>query len=89
MVTALEANAAAFLAVLLLGVSGLLFGVSALSWQRLRHPRLLFVAAALGVLTVKGLLATWRAAQSQAGDLPGLGLDLALALLLYAIVAKR
>lgn len=89
MPTALEANAAAFLAVAVLGVSLLLAAGSALSWSRLRHPKLAFVAAAFGVLALKGGLAAWAAVQGRPGDLVGSGLDLAMVLLLYASVAPR
>jgi hypothetical protein len=89
MASTLEANAAAFLAVLLLGVSALLLTVSGLSWSRLRHPRLLFVTAAFAILTAKGAFASWRALQGAPGDLAALGLDIVLVLLLYAGVAKR
>lgn len=89
MPTALEANAAAFLAVAVLGVSLLLAAVSALSWNRLRHPKLALVALAFGVLAVKGGLATLDAVQGRPGDLLTNGLDLAVVLLLYASVAQR
>lgn len=89
MPTALEANAAAFLAVAVLGVSLLLAIVSALSWNRLRHPKLALVALAFGALALKGGLATFEALQGRPGDLVGSGLDLAVVLLLYASVAQR
>ncbi|HEV8360541.1 MAG TPA: hypothetical protein VGR28_08820 [Candidatus Thermoplasmatota archaeon] len=89
MVGALEANAAAFVAVAVLGIGCLMLAVSALSWRRLRHPRLLFTTAAFAALALRGGLATWRAAQAQPPDLAAGALDLALVLLLYAVVAKR
>lgn len=89
MVPAIEANAAAFLAVVLLGVSAILLAVSLLSWQRLRHARLLFVASAFAVLAVKGALGVLAAARGEAGSLALAGLDVATVLLLYGTVAAR
>lgn len=89
MPTALEANAAAFLAVAVLGVSLILAGVSALSWRRLGHPKLALVAVAFLALAVKGGLATLDAVQGRPGSLVGSALDLAVVLLLYASVAAR
>lgn len=89
MATALEANAAAFLAVAVLGVSVLMALLSGLSWRRLRHPRLLFVGAAFAVLALKGAVGSYAALQARPPDLTMGGLDFAVVLLLYASVAKR
>lgn len=89
MASALEANLAAFLAIAVLGVGLLMAGVSALSWARLRHPKLGLVAAAFGVLAVKGALASAAALQGRPLDTLGVGLDLAMVLLLYLSVAQR
>lgn len=89
MVTALEANAAAFLAVAVLGIGALMAGVSALSWRRIGHAKLLIVASAFAVLALKGALGVARALQGQAGDLPSAALDVAVVVLLYASVAAR
>jgi hypothetical protein len=88
-VSGLESNAAAFLAVAALGIAGLLAGVSAMSWKRLRHPKLLFVSGAFAVLAAKGLLDFLAAERGQPGDLLGGGLLLAAVLLLYGSVAAR
>lgn len=89
MVSALEANAAAFLAVMVLGVGALLLGVSLLSWSRLRHRRVLFIAAGFALLALKGAVATWRVLQGGSVDLASGALDFGLVLLLYASVAAR
>ena len=88
MPTPLEANAAAFLAVAVVGIAAIMAGVSALSWRRLRHPRLALVAGGFLVLAVQGALAAWAASQGRP-DLAGAGLDFLLVVLLYLSVAAR
>jgi len=89
MVTALEANVAAFLAVAVLGVGALLCAVSVLSWTRLRHPRLLLPAGAFAALAAKGAIGAAAASRGQPSDLVGGGLDFALVILLYGSIAQR
>ncbi len=51
----LLANVAMGAAVLLTGVAALLFVVGIISWRRVRHPRLFWVAGAFGILVLQGL----------------------------------
>jgi hypothetical protein len=88
-VDALAANLAAFLAIATLGVGGILAAVSALSWRRIGHRRLLFVTLALLLLAAHGAWMTRLAVQAQALDLAPEALVFATVLLLYASVAVR
>ncbi|MCA1812330.1 MAG: hypothetical protein LC624_00075 [Halobacteriales archaeon] len=86
MVSALDANLAAFLAIVTLGVGLLLAAVSAVSWRRIGHRRLVFVTLALGVLALHGAWATRLALAGGSLDLVPEALVFATVLLLYASV---
>jgi hypothetical protein len=89
MVSEWDANAAAFLSIAALGISGIMAVVSGLSWRRLRHARLAFVAAAFGVLAAGGAWRAWNVAQGAPAELVPAALDFGAVLLLYASVAAR
>jgi hypothetical protein len=89
MVGALEANLAAFLAVAVLGIGALLAGITALSWRRLGHRRLLLVAVAFAVLAAQGAWVLLGVLRGQPADLVLGALDLGVVALLYASVAAR
>lgn len=90
------ANLAVGAAVLLAGVSALLFAVGLVAYARLRHARLLWVTLAFLLLAVQGALLARLAyhdrAAIAAGDssLTGLALvGLGIVLALYLAVLKR
>lgn len=90
-------NVAVGAAVLLAGVSLLLAVVGFLSFLRVRHARLLWIALAFVGFLVQGLLMAWNAYLARA-ELAGTGgvqslalpiVDLVTVLLLYVAVMKR
>jgi hypothetical protein len=92
----LAANLAVGCSILLAGVSALLLLVGLVSYARVRHPRLLWVALAFSLMCAQGVvlaLASYRDRLAIAeGELflPGLAvLGLATALTLYVSVLKR
>lgn len=92
---AFVANLAVAAAVVLLGVSTLLFAVGLLSYWRLRHGRLLWVGLAFLFMAVQGAVLTWLTFRDRAGiadgesSWPVLALvNLAIVLALYASVLK-
>lgn len=87
--SAIALNVSVFLAVSTLGFALMLFGVSLLSYHRLRHPRLAIVGAAFLVLGVKGALSSYRTVVRREADVAGVALDFLVLALLYLSVAKR
>jgi hypothetical protein len=85
----LELNATALLAVLTLGIALMLLVVSIVSYARVRSWKLLFAGGAFLVLAAKGALWAWRSIHDKEADVPGVALDFAVLLFLYASVAKR
>jgi hypothetical protein len=90
------ANLAVGAAVLLSGVSTLLFVVGLVSWMRLRHARLFWVGLAFLLLAVQGVLLTILAYRDRgaiaAGNSSFTGLafvGLGIVLALYLAVLKR
>jgi hypothetical protein len=90
------ANLAVGAAVLLCGVSALLFVVGLVAWSRLRHGRLLWVAFAFLLMAVQGVVLanlaySQRAAIAAGGSsLTGLAVvGLGVVLALYLAVMKR
>ena len=90
------ANLAVGAAVLLIGLATLLFVVGLVSWMRLRHGRLLWVAVAYLFLAVQGVVLVSLAYRDRgaiaSGDssLTGLALvGLGIVLALYLAVLKR
>jgi len=90
------ANLAVGAAVLLGGVSALLFAVGLVAYSRLRHPRLAWVTFAFLLLAVQGFLLARLAYDDRgaiaAGDssLTGLAvIGLGIVLALYLAVLKR
>lgn len=90
------ANLAVGAAILLCGVATLLFVVGLVSWLRLRHGRLLWVAVAFLFLAVQGVVLASLAYQDRAkiaaGDSSLTGLSvvgLGIVLALYLAVLKR
>jgi hypothetical protein len=90
MASALVANVAVFLAIAVLGVGALLTAVSALSWRRLGHRRLLFVSLAFASLALEGAWASLLLLSGSATvDPVPQGFAFLTILLLYASVAVR
>jgi hypothetical protein len=91
--SAWQANAAVGAGVLLAGIALLLAVVGLLSWRRVGHGRLLWVAVAFVGLAAQGGYLAWLAYGRRAAlptellVLPALGLGVALAL--YLAVLKR
>ena len=91
--SAWQANAAVGAGLLLAGIALLLATVGILSWRRVGHARLLWVAVAFLGLAAQGGYLAWLAYQRRAGvpaellALPLLGLGVVLAL--YLAVLKR
>lgn len=72
--------------------AGALLFITALAYQRTGNRKLLFVSGAFAFFFVKGLLLTlslFVAALPIRADLPGLGLDALILLLLYYSVMSR
>lgn len=92
-------NVQVFLALVVTGVSGLLFATSALSASRYRNPKLVMTAGGFLVFLVKGALFLWWSLvaydpQGLVAQFPRqvallLGLDVAILALMYLSVAKR
>lgn len=92
-------NVQVFLALVVSGVSGLLFATSALSAARYRNPKLVLSAGGFLVFLVKGAIVLWWAlidysSQGLVARFPEqvvllLGLDVAILALMYLSVAKR
>lgn len=89
MADALSLNATALLAIVTLGVALMLLAVSVVSYVRLRSWKLLFAGGAFLVLALKGALWAWRSISLKEADVPGVALDFAVLVFLYASVAKR
>ncbi len=94
--SALHANLAVLVAVLLCGLSLLLAGIGVLTWRRVGSPKLAWVAAAFAVFALEGgfLVRDFyqrRLELSQQWDaLPWLALgNLVIVLALYMAVLKR
>ncbi len=95
--SALAANAAVLVGVLLAGFSALLTIVGILTWRRVGHPRLAWVSLAFLVFTIEGVALTRdaylrRGTIAEAGwdALPMLALgNLVVVLALYMAVLKR
>lgn len=93
-----SANVAVAAAVLLAGVGLLLFLVGLVTWWRLRHPRLLWVAVAFAFLCAQGVVLAQQAVRAR-GDVAESGLSglvpttallgLAVAVALYLAAWKR
>lgn len=82
-------NAGVVLAILVAGVGLMLTLVSAVSYARLRSPKLLFAGGAFLLLAAKGALVAWRGVADREIDLAPVALDAAVLGFLYASVAAR
>lgn len=86
---AVQLNVGVVLAIGTLGASLMLLLVSALSYARLRQPKLLLAGGAFLVLAVQGGLWTWRGVVERELDLASVTLDALVLAFLYASVATR
>ena len=86
---AVALNVGVVLAIATLAFSLMLLTVSAVSYLRLRSPKLLIVGGAFALLAVKGALATHQAVVERTVDLAAVALDFGILAFLYASVAVR
>lgn len=89
MADAVAVNVTVFLALLTLGLALLLLAVSALSWWRLRNPRLLAVTAGFALLAGKSGWTSWQAVTLREPQMVAAGLDALILVAFYLAVAKR
>ena len=87
-------NVEIFFKVGLMGFSFLLFAISAISYNRIRSQRLLFVSIAFGIFFVKGLLLTIGIFMIPRPDWLEISihlivLDFLIMIMLYLGIAKR
>jgi hypothetical protein len=94
--SALHANVAVLVSIMLLGLSTLLAGVGFLTWRRVGHPKLGWVAFAFVMFALQGLYFVQdtyarRGELAQGWDaVPGLALvNLLIVVALYMAVLKR